>query len=218
MKGKSMRKVYHRRSGLSLVEILVAIAIVAVLSALGFAFAGKGVERASGIVCLNNLKQLGFAFRHYALDNDGFLPIRSEPVNTSNALQWHREVWPYLAVETTPNWGTARDQAKKTDYHQWAFHCPLDRQANSTLPGLSYAANELLVDIRLQDISPKTVILTDFVGRYVFNGNPVQLEMRLPARHHQSDYFLFADNHVERFTLAQLPLLQEKPAFWRGRE
>lgn len=213
-----MCKLYHNRQGLSLVEILVAIAIVAILSALGFVFAGKGVERASGIVCLNNLKQLGFAFRHYALDNDGLLPIRSKPVNTAKALQWHREIWPYFATQATTDWGAARDQAKKVDYHQWMFHCPLDRQADSTLPGLSYAANELLIDIPLQDISPKTIILTDFVGRYVFNGDPVQLTMRLPARHQERDYFLFADGHVDRLSLSELPRLQEKPVFWRGRE
>jgi prepilin-type N-terminal cleavage/methylation domain-containing protein/prepilin-type processing-associated H-X9-DG protein len=76
-----------RRSGFTVIELLVAIAIVAALAGLIMAAHGAVRERARRTACLSNLRQLGEAFRLYAADHDGMVP----PYDTD----WtHTIAWP----------------------------------------------------------------------------------------------------------------------------
>jgi prepilin-type N-terminal cleavage/methylation domain-containing protein/prepilin-type processing-associated H-X9-DG protein len=60
--------------GLTLLELLVAIAIIAILTALLFP-ALRGVRDSSqGTACVSNLRQIGAAIAAYAADHDGRLP------------------------------------------------------------------------------------------------------------------------------------------------
>jgi len=56
------------RGGFSLIELLVVVAVVAILAALLFPALEKGRQKARGIECLNNLRQLGLGWQMYAED------------------------------------------------------------------------------------------------------------------------------------------------------
>ena len=59
----------RRREGFNLVELLVVIAVIAILAGLLLPGLSRARERALAAACQSNLRQLQLAFQLYASDN-----------------------------------------------------------------------------------------------------------------------------------------------------
>src|SRR5439155_19470225 len=70
-------------SAFTLVEVLVGLAIIAILAALLLPALSSAKAKGKQIGCANNLKQLGLGFQVYAADNDGRLP-QNTPLSQGN--------------------------------------------------------------------------------------------------------------------------------------
>jgi prepilin-type N-terminal cleavage/methylation domain-containing protein/prepilin-type processing-associated H-X9-DG protein len=175
-----------KRPAFTLVELLVVVAIVALLSALLAGAVQKVREAVGRVSCANNLRQVGLALHQYHEANRRFPPGRQAPL--PRIFSAHAELLPYLEQEGlyrlidfsappatfTDGAGVVYDGAANfpaASRRVPAFTCPRDSAAG-LIPGSPYGTTNYAANAGSGTVAYGSLSVGDGV---FFLGGPVRI-------------------------------------------
>jgi prepilin-type N-terminal cleavage/methylation domain-containing protein len=122
----------RRQAAYTLVELLVCIALIALLVALLFGVMARSREQAQSTICLSRLSQLGRAVSMYAADYDDALPFATTDENVKMIRAGRR----LYGTPLDDYFRTGPDLRALLSAYGFAapvhFQCPSDRKLNQS--------------------------------------------------------------------------------------
>lgn len=197
----------YRRIKFTLLELLIVIAIIAILASVLLPALQKTREMGKRIKCANNLKQIATAFNMYEGDYNGYLPCR---VYTYPGTYGG---WCLLLSEYLQN------RMENLSYYSKNFVCPSRKREDTMFRStLSYGMNKYVDAYKLTNIrNPSSTLFCSEEINPVLGGSVTLVLQALPAYYpmnlHMSGYNgLFCDTHV--IWSNQTPSSSSNDKFW----
>lgn len=130
------------RPAFTLIEILIVIAIIAILAALLLPALAKAKGRSHSAVCLNNLRQWGIATHLYTLDHSDYLPEDGvpNPTDTYHGGGWYMDLPPLAGIASYHSMPWHTNGAIAPGQSLWI--CPSNRRRSNGRNLFHYCLNE----------------------------------------------------------------------------
>jgi prepilin-type processing-associated H-X9-DG protein/prepilin-type N-terminal cleavage/methylation domain-containing protein len=209
-----------RVAAFTLIELLVVITIIVIIAALLLPVIGRPKEKASRVVCINNLHQIGVGLHNFLANNHGY-PVVLDSQNNDSGGMW------YYQIEVN-GFGRSNPDTVAIYKPNGVWHCPSARWKNPgrkvsywfNIDGIQRGSSLGLGGHQVQ--STRSFTLTPITESEVvspvammaigdsFTGsqgmerkNVVDLEIfgNARARHQGKGNMLFCDGHAESPTL-----------------
>lgn len=190
----------------TLIEIIVAVGIIALLATLLFPAMKNVRELSHTASCMSNLSQIGKGLLAYASDNNGSLPAAKDNTKSWPQRTFMFQINPYLGnlPATTSQQqnkvcfdGVFRCRGKK----DWNLAGPTDQQKtsygmNTFSPTSIPSEGKRLAAI---EYPSKTLLVADVQmdGDYALRNTHYMYRDYKALRHQKKDNILFCDGHVE---------------------
>lgn len=192
------------KKGFTLIEVLIVLAIVALLAALVLSVFSRAKSSSRKVACSSNLRQIGLAYEMYVQDARGHFPPLT--VSADENCGWPEQIYPYTR-------STQVFQCPAFEYGEFRLGCPaLEKTGDDDFPfrnwdgsyDLNYFAGPGRSSINHLRNPSNTILICDGVGDKAFFGveddtdpiNPRDFT-KLGNRHNQGSNVYFADGHVK---------------------
>ncbi len=201
-----------RVAGFTLIELLVVIAVIALLAGMLLPVLGRAKQRAQGIRCASNLKQLGVAVALYLSEYNGRIQVDAplEPDNTWASILNTNQPPGALDVFVCPAYAPNR-------FTNWVQVYGIRQD-----PPPEFATGDFseVLNTALLPQPAEFLLLADSTSRgrqgvgarqyYYFRADQ---EKQVHARHHSSANGLFLDGHVEACNRLRLERMEIEALF-----
>jgi prepilin-type N-terminal cleavage/methylation domain-containing protein/prepilin-type processing-associated H-X9-DG protein len=216
----------HTCPAFTLLELLVALAIIAVLAGLIFLGLSSAQERSAIAKSSSNLRQLGLLAQRYAAENNGLLPVRDFAPAAAAAFQWTSALYTMAYGKPFPGWVPA---ATAENLKDTIFHSPM-MKSDEGPPLRSYGINRYLARKPLtNNTEPDNRLSLAAVGRAsatllfadarngsdVSEGDP-NTPRKIQFRNNGRALLCFVDGHVESRLPDEVPR-SSADVFWSGK-
>ena len=105
----------------SLIELLITIAIIAILAGMLLPALNAAREKAQSISCMGNIRQLGLGVQQYCNDSNDYLPVLNDSWSDSTHAGWKKQLMPNVTKYRMPS---EDGDIPKTAYYTGVFRCP----------------------------------------------------------------------------------------------
>jgi len=197
------------RSGFTLMELLIVIAIIGILAGMLFPAVNYVREKARKDECLNNLRQWGVALQGYLDEHRGRFP--SYDADLAKPDGWFNVLPPYLGIDPLKDMDRTPAPGRGI---KSPFLCPsesvglgADEGAQSKSYFSSYTMNTWIKDsgLRLSQLNeqhdppivPATFVVFAETGDGAVGGINLSMVSEKTFRHARSFNICFADGHAE---------------------
>jgi prepilin-type N-terminal cleavage/methylation domain-containing protein len=191
----------------TLVELLVTLAIIALLAALLLPAQAKTRRTAQAAQCMSNLRQWGISYRLYADDNNDFLPRRGQGVQTLALItrpdDWFNALPFYFGLPSFED--MVADNRRPAAHDKFVFICPVADDPGGTyfLPyGMNMNLSTWILPLAAkfsQVAQPACVVaMADAPGPYA-STYPSARPYGIVARHSSRINLLFLTGQVGSF-------------------